>query len=78
MMQPIATPLPEQLAILILGPPIMAVVIWFMSFGWVTIQGGEFSETTKRRRKIEFCAILAVMYVLGFGMAVYAWFIKPA
>lgn len=78
MMRPGAAPLSEQLAILILGPPIMATLVWFMSRGWATtVQGNAVSETTKHRQKIEFWVLLVAMYVLGLGMAIYAWFIKP-
>ena len=73
-MLPGAAPLGEQIAILILGPPIMATLIWFMSRGWVTsIQGGVASDKTKRRQKVEFWVVLVAMYFLGFGMALYAW-----
>jgi len=73
-MLPGAAPLGEQIAILILGPPIMATLIWFMSRGWATsIQGGVASDKTKRRQKVEFWVVLVAMYFLGFGMALYAW-----
>ena len=73
-MRPGAAPLGEQLAILIAGPPVMACLIWVMSRGWAkTVQGGTASERTKSRQKIEFWMVLVVMYVLGFGMALYAW-----
>jgi len=74
MTRPGAAPLGEQLAILIAGPPVMAALIWFMSRGWAkSVQGGVASDRTKARQKIEFWMVLAVMYVLGFGMALYAW-----
>jgi hypothetical protein len=73
-MQHGAAPLGEQIAILILGPPIMATLIWFMSRGWATsIQGGVASNKTKHRQKVEFWVVLVAMYFLGFGMALYAW-----
>jgi hypothetical protein len=73
-MQHGAAPLGEQIAILILGPPIMATLIWFMSRGWATsIQRGVASNKTKRRQKVEFWVVLVAMYFLGFGMALYAW-----
>lgn len=75
MVRPSAAPLGEQLAILILGPPVMAALTWIMSRGWAhAVQGGVVSERTKRRQKAEFWIVLVVMYVLGFGMALYAWF----
>lgn len=73
-MRPSAAPLGEQLAILILGPPIMAGLMWLMSRGWASsIQGGTVSNRTRRRQKIEFWAVLIAMYLIGFGMALYAW-----
>jgi hypothetical protein len=68
-------PLWEQLTILILGPPIMATLIWVVSRGWaMAVQGGTASDKTKRRQGIEFYVVLTAMYVIGFGMAAYAWF----
>lgn len=73
-MRPGAAPLGEQLAILIVGPPVMAGLFWLMSRGWAfSVQGGKASERTKGRQKIEFWMILVAMYVIGFGMALYAW-----
>jgi hypothetical protein len=74
MTRPGAAPLGEQLAILLLGPPIMAGLIWFMSRGWALfVQGGVASDRTKRRQKVEFWIVLVVMYAIGIGMALYAW-----
>ena len=73
-MRPGSAPIGEQLAILIVGPPLMASLIWLMSRGWATsVQGGAASEKTKRRQKLEFWVVLIVMYVIGFSMAFYAW-----
>ena len=69
-----AAPLWEQLAILIIGPPIMAAFFWLMSRGWALgVQGGTASDKTKQRQKIEFWMLLVAMYVIGLGMALYAW-----
>ena len=69
-----AAPLWEQLLILIAGPPAMAGLFWLMSRGWaLTVQGGEASDRTKGRQKIEFWVVLVGMYVIGIGMALYAW-----
>ena len=73
-MRPGAAPLGEQPAILLVGPPVMAGLIWLMSRGWaIGVQGGSASERTKVRQKIEFWMVLVAMYVIGFGMALYAW-----
>lgn len=67
-------PLAEQLSILILGPPVMAGLIWLLSRGWATgVQGGSASDQTKSRQRVEFWVVLVIMYVIGFGMALYAW-----
>jgi hypothetical protein len=73
-MRPGAAPLSEQLAILIAGPPIMAGLVHIMSRGWArTVQAGNVSERTRRRQKAEFWAMLIAMYLIGFGMAIFAW-----
>ena len=73
-MRPGAAPLWEQLAILIVGPPVMASLIWSLSRGWAkTVQGGTASEQTRARQRVEFWTLLIVMYVMGFGMALFAW-----
>jgi hypothetical protein len=73
-MRPGSAPLGEQLPIVLLGPPIMAALFWFMSRGWaLSVQGGVASDRTKRRQKIEFWMVLAAMYGIGIGMALYAW-----
>ena len=52
----------------------MAGLVWLMSRGWArSVQGGTASQRTKNRQKIEFWIVLITMYVLGFGMALYAW-----
>ena len=73
-MRPGAAPLGEQLAILIVGPPIMAGLVWLMSRGWaIGVQRGSASEKTRMRQKVEFWMVLIAMYVIGFAMALYAW-----
>jgi uncharacterized membrane protein HdeD (DUF308 family) len=73
-MRPGAAPLGEQLAILILGPPIMASLFWIMSRGWAhTVQGEVVSDRTKRRQKMEFWILMVVMYILDIGLSLYAW-----
>ena len=69
-----AAPIGEQLAFAILGPPVMASLIWLMSRGWaMTVQGGVSSEKTKRRQKLEFWVVLTFMYLMVWGMFAYAW-----
>jgi len=42
-----------------------------------TIQGGSASEKTKERQRKEFWILLVAMYVLGFGVALYALLRRP-
>jgi hypothetical protein len=52
----------------------MTALWWFAARGWaLTVQGGTASSKTKRRQKVEFYVVLVVMYVVGLGMALYAW-----
>ena len=72
-----AAPLSVQVFILVLGPPIMACLVWLLSRGWASgVQGGGVSERTKRRQKWEFWAVLVGFYVMGFGIVLYAHFFK--
>ena len=68
------TPLWEQAAIVIFGPPIMACIWWAMSRGWAKmVQGGTASGKTKHRQKVEFWLLLIAMYVATLGMSLNAW-----
>ena len=70
-------PLGEQIAAVLLTPPVITALWWLMSRGFASgVQGGDVTERTKKRQKIEFWVLLTVMYLIAFGMAVYAWFIK--
>jgi hypothetical protein len=74
MSRPGASPLWEQLVFGLFGPPIMAVIFRFMARGWaMTLQGGTVSERTKKRQQIEFWGMLIAMYLLVWGMFIYAW-----
>ena len=77
-MRPGAAPLAEQLAILLVGPPIMAALWWLASrsLGWI-FQGGSVSERTKQRQKKEFWVLLIGLYALGFGIMLYAALARP-
>jgi len=71
---PDAAPLWQQLAIVILGPPIMAWLVRLMSRGWaLTVQGGTISEKTRKRQKYEFWGLLIFLYIMGIAMFAYAW-----
>jgi hypothetical protein len=67
------TPIWEQIAIVLIGPPVMACAWWILSRGWARIvQGGTTSEKTKRRQKVEFWGLLIAMYAVTLGMTLYA------
>jgi hypothetical protein len=71
------TPLWEQLAILIAGPPVMSCLWWLRSRGWAKeFQGADVSEQTKRRQRIEFWGLLLTLYLISVGTAAYILFIR--
>jgi hypothetical protein len=68
------TPLWEQVAILLIGPPVMACAWWMLSRGMAkTVQAGLVSGKTRRRQEFEFWGLLIIMYVVTFRMTLYAW-----
>jgi hypothetical protein len=74
-MRPGALPLSEQIILDIIAPPIITGVWWIMARGWAaSVQGGSASETTKKRQKWEFLAILLIIYVLAIGITIYGQF----
>jgi len=45
-----------------------------MSRGWAgAIQGGSTSAKTKARQAKEFWAVLILIYLMAFGVTIYAW-----
>ncbi len=74
-MRPGALPLSEQILLDLVVPPVGAVVWWLMSRGLAgVLQGGKTSQTTKTRQKWEFWIILALSYLLMFGITIYGQF----
>jgi hypothetical protein len=70
-----ALPLSQQILLDVFVPPIGTLVWWLMSRGWATaVQGGEVSETTRKRQKKIALALLIIVYVLGFGITIYGQF----
>ena len=70
-----ALPLSEQILLDLLVPPVGAAVWWLMARGWAgAVQGGKTSATTKTRQKWEFWVILAIAYLLMFGITIYGQF----
>jgi hypothetical protein len=73
-MRPGALPLSQIVALDVLVPPIGTCLWWLMARGWaMSVQGGNVSETTKKREKREFWLALVIAYVLGFGITIYAY-----
>jgi hypothetical protein len=68
-----ASPLWERALFFLLAPPIMALLIRLLSRRWAYIvQGGNLSEKTVRRQRLEFVIVLCSMYVIlacifGYG-----------
>ena len=61
----------------LIGPPIFTALWWVMSRGWALgVQGGSVSDKTKKRQRIEFFVVLAVVYAIGIGMSIYVHVIK--
>jgi uncharacterized membrane protein HdeD (DUF308 family) len=65
----------ERIAIFLLGPPILTVIWAIKARGWALfVQGGAISDRTKKRQRWEFWALLAALYAMMLGVAVYAYF----
>jgi hypothetical protein len=71
-MRPGAIPLGQMILLDILVPPIGACLWWLMVRGWAGfVQLGRPSETTTRRQRWEFWALLIAAYLLMFGITAY-------
>ena len=69
-----ASPLWQQALFFLIAPPIMALLIRLLSRGWANIvQGGNVSEKTIKRQKLEFWVVLCFMYVMLFCIFVYGY-----
>jgi hypothetical protein len=65
----------DNLLWFILIPPVMACAWWILSRGWAKgIQGPQVSDRTKKREKLGFWVLLILLYIVSFGMLVYARF----
>ena len=72
-MKPAAAPLPVQIAVLILGPPLLAALIWLVCRLFVLIMHGSAPEDTQKRQKDIFWASLIGFYIVGGLLAIGAW-----
>jgi hypothetical protein len=67
-----ASPLWQQALFFVLAPLIMALLIRALSRGWANVvQGGNVSEKTLKRQKLEFWIVLCFMYVMLFCIFLY-------
>ena len=70
-----ALPLSQQILLDVFVPPVGTLVWWLMSRGWATVvQGGEVSETTRKRQRKIALALLIMAYVLMFSITIYGQF----
>jgi len=70
-----ALPLSQQILLDVFVPPVETLVWWLMSRGWATVvQGGEVSETTRKRQRKIALALLIMAYVLMFSITIYGQF----
>jgi len=70
-----ALPLSQQILLDIFVPPAGTLVWWLMSRVWASaVQGGEVSQTTRKRQKRLAVGLLVAVYVLMFGITIYGQF----
>lgn len=70
-------PLPEQILLLLLAPPILSCIFRVSSRGFGQIvQGGSVSKRTKLRQSSEFWILLIVLYIAMFAMLLYGRFLN--
>jgi hypothetical protein len=69
-----ALPLGQLLLLDIFFPPIGAMLWWLMARGWAGfVQGGNVSDRTKARQRMEFWFALGGVYLIMFGVTLYAY-----
>jgi hypothetical protein len=72
-----ALPLAEQFLLDLVAPPVIAGVWGLSSRRWAAgVQGGQVSDRTKKRQKVEFAILLALAYFLLFGITIQKNFFK--
>jgi hypothetical protein len=74
-----AGPIPEQIAFVLLLPPIVTLIWWTLARGWAySVQGSDVSERTKKRQKWEFWVMLILIYGIVIVIAILAHLKNPA
>ncbi len=73
-MRPGALPLPQQVLLDLIAPPIVAAA-WFVlsRVRAGAIRGGSVTASTKERQKLAFWALLCVGYLVMFGITIYGF-----
>lgn len=60
-----ASPIAFRILLIVLGPPVMALMISFLSRGWAAIlQRGKVSDATRKRQGMEFWVALVAGYLI--------------
>ena len=69
---PFGTASPGGLALVLLGPPILVFLFWYVRRRWTLYQKfGEITGADKKKHLIEASLLLAGMYVFGFAILYY-------
>ena len=70
-------PIWQQLLILGIMPPVVALIFGALARGWArTVQGGRVSEETSARQRKEVLAMMGAAYIVGFGTFLYVHFVQ--
>jgi hypothetical protein len=65
----------QQFLLDLIAPPVLACLWWLGSRGWAQqVQGGQVSDQTRNRQKVEFVIVLSCLYLLMFGTTLYLHF----
>ncbi len=72
-MRPVAAPIPEQIAVLILAPPLLSALFWLACRALVLILHGSATENARKRQRDIFWAMLKGLYIVGGLLALGEW-----
>ncbi len=68
--------LPGQIAVLLLGPPIMATMCYLLSRAWAGVLGTTRSPRVQGWTRAGFWIVMGGGYAIGAALFVYAYFIR--
>ncbi|WP_207901278.1 hypothetical protein [Acidipila rosea] len=60
----------------VFAPPIITAIWWLFSAGWSGLLGTSESDVVKSWRRPAMWTVLAVCYILMFGITAYAYFFR--